>query len=151
MKLSEHFSFEELTTTSHISLLDSNIDEALLSPPTMINLKHLANTLEEIRTALGVPLKVTSGYRNNALNAKVGGSATSKHKSGLCADIVPIGIEVKDAFKVLNENRSKLKTVRKIIIEGIKGSSWLHIQTLANSKEKLELFSTNDGVNFKSV
>ena len=134
MKLSEHFSFEELTITSHAELLDSNMDEALLNPIVMTNLKHLAQTLEEIRTTLGVPLRVTSSYRNATLNAKVGGSATSKHKSGLCADIAPIGMEVKDAFKILNENRSKLKTVRKIIIEGVSGKTWLHIQTLANSK-----------------
>ena len=151
MKLTEHFSFEELTATNHTDLLEANRAEAKASIILMSNLTYLANTLEEIRSLLGVPLRVTSGYRNNALNARVGGSATSGHKKALCGDVVPIGMTVKEAFRILSDTRGQLETVRKVIVEGVKGKEWLHIQTLAGSNDKLEFYATNDGKNFTQV
>lgn len=50
--------------------------------------QDLADKLQRIRDALGVPLKVTSGYRCVKHNAdpKVGGSRSSKHLYGFAAD-----------------------------------------------------------------
>ena len=49
---------------------------------------ELAEKLQRIRDALGVPLKITSGYRCIVHNASkaVGGSRTSKHLYGFAAD-----------------------------------------------------------------
>jgi Uncharacterized protein conserved in bacteria len=49
----------------------------------------LVELLEVIRLALGIPLKVSSGYRCAEHNAKVGGSAPhSQHIVGKAADII---------------------------------------------------------------
>lgn len=47
---------------------------------------ELVDKLQRIRDMLGVPLKVTSGYRCITHNAKVHGSSHSKHLYGFAAD-----------------------------------------------------------------
>jgi len=148
MKLTPHFTFEELTVTSHDSLQKSN---RISAESFTKQLKYTAGALEEVRELLGVPLTVTSGFRMPILNKAVGGSATSKHTVGLCADVIPVGMAVKDAFDKITKNKDKLGSVRKIIIEGVKGKSWLHIQSKVLASEPTELFSTNDGKNFEKV
>jgi hypothetical protein len=46
-----------------------------------------AAVLDPLRDALG-PIRITSGYRTDALNTAIGGSKTSEHLSGRAADIV---------------------------------------------------------------
>jgi hypothetical protein len=59
------------------------------APPEVIeNLTVLAAGLEQVQALLGHPLEISSGYRCPALNAAVGGSATSLHVRGLAADFV---------------------------------------------------------------
>lgn len=53
------------------------------------NLHLLANRLQVLRDIYG-PIKITSGYRGEALNNAVRGSSTSRHKLGMAADIVPL-------------------------------------------------------------
>lgn len=150
MKLSDHFDFNELTSTSNTSLLEQNRADA---NNYVKQLKYTAGALEEIRTLLGVPLTVTSGFRNNALNKAVGGSATSKHREGLCADFKPNGMTVKEAFAMIQQNKDKLHSVRKVIVEGVKGKEWIHVQsrTPKDISEKLQIFSTNDGKTYSEI
>lgn len=62
------------------------------------NLGRLARELlEPLRAVLGVPLRVTSGYRAPEHNAAVGGSETSQHMDGTAADISPVGLSLYDA------------------------------------------------------
>jgi len=86
MRLSEHFTLEELTVSSKADAL--GIDNRP-EPEHLENMKrHLAPGLEQIRTALGNrSITVTSAYRNPQVNALVGGTPTSAHPMGLAADI----------------------------------------------------------------
>ena len=103
--MTTHFSFEELTNSeSHPDLVPQNMADARRFEKQM---RYTACTLEEIRNVLGVPMKVTSGFRNNALNKAVGGSATSGHTKGLCADFQPIGLEISHAFDIIQANKDK--------------------------------------------
>lgn len=43
--------------------------------------------LQEIRTEIGMPMSVTSGYRTRAWNDHVGGKPNSAHLRGFAADI----------------------------------------------------------------
>ena len=82
MKLSEHFSLEELTRTDHRSL-DNSPDPAALA-----NLHRLAAFLEQVRTALGDRMVViNSAYRSAAVNAACGSRESSQHRLGCAADI----------------------------------------------------------------
>lgn len=90
MRLSEHFTMDELTASETATRL--GIDN---TPPAEVlpNLFRLAGVLEQIRAGLGgQPLNVTSGYRCAALNKRIGGAASSKHLRGLAADIAQPGV-----------------------------------------------------------
>lgn len=86
MKLSEHFTFEELTASE--TAARHGIDN---TPPISLdaNLRHLADGLESVRVILGNnPIRINSGYRCAELNKLVGGRPKSAHVSGLAADII---------------------------------------------------------------
>ncbi|WP_294600179.1 D-Ala-D-Ala carboxypeptidase family metallohydrolase [uncultured Rikenella sp.] len=57
-------------------------DEAVGKLKTLIE-----ELLDPIRAAWGAPVTVNSGYRSPALNAAVGGVATSQHLRGEAADL----------------------------------------------------------------
>ena len=103
MKLTEHFSFEELTRTDHRKFADRNSEEGMNHIP---ELRRLADFAEGLRMVLNVPLQVTSGYRCAELNRAVGGSATSQHCCCEAIDFVPLGLcVVREAFvRLKNSN-----------------------------------------------
>jgi uncharacterized protein YcbK (DUF882 family) len=49
--------------------------------------KELLNKLDLIREEFGKPIRITSGYRTEAHNKKVGGTSRSSHLKGLAVDI----------------------------------------------------------------
>ena len=84
MKLSENFTLEELSKTS------TGLENTPNKKQTD-SLRQLAiNVLQPARDALG-PIKVTSAYRSQAVNAKVGGVSTSQHTKGEAADLIMAG------------------------------------------------------------
>jgi len=83
MQLSPNFSLSELVYSETAE--ENGIDNT--PPPEIVeNLKRLAAGLEAVRTLLGAPLEISSGYRCAALNEAVGGSGASQHVQGLAAD-----------------------------------------------------------------
>ena len=54
------------------------------------HLKELIEFLNPLIEAWGSAINVTSGYRCEKLNKKVGGASTSAHKYGYAADLVPV-------------------------------------------------------------
>ena len=86
MNLSPHFTLQALIASE--TATRRGIDN---HPPTELldNLRRLALGLEEVMVITGgKPLTINSGYRSAALNAAVGGVATSMHTQGLAADIL---------------------------------------------------------------
>jgi D-alanyl-D-alanine dipeptidase len=84
MNLSKDFTLEELIRTS--TGLDNTPSEEEIE-----NLRLLCvNVLQPARDALG-PIKVTSGFRSPAVNAKVGGAPSSQHVKGQAVDLMMSG------------------------------------------------------------
>ena len=146
--MTEHFTFDELTSTSHSELLEANRESA---KAFMKQLKYVAGTLEEIRAVLGVPLRVTSGFRNVALNKAAGGSPTSGHAKGLCADFIPLGLDISDAFAMIQNSRDKCPSLKKCIHESVRGSKWLHIETKTEASQPQQFFTTNNGKTYTEI
>ena len=81
MKLTEHFSLEELTHTDHREYDNTPNDSELE------NLKRLAAFLEEVKKALGGrPVMVNSAFRCKQVNDAVGSRDTSQHRIGCAVD-----------------------------------------------------------------
>ena len=83
----KYFKIQELTrsTTAEACGIDNT--------PTAEAVKNLEslvlNVLDPLREAWGGPIIITSGYRCEALNARVGGVKNSYHTRGMAADIRP--------------------------------------------------------------
>lgn len=94
--MTEHFTYEEMTfsETAHRLGIPNRPDGQEL-----INLEYTAKQMEKVRALLGVPIAVTSAYRNSYLNKLIGGSDSSSHCDGLACDFKPIGLRLFDAAK----------------------------------------------------
>ena len=60
----------------------------------------LLNMIDEAREIYGKPIHVTSGYRTEAHNRKVGGVDSSSHLKGLAIDVACVRSD--NRFKMLN-------------------------------------------------
>ena len=84
MNLTKHFTLLEFTASDAARRLRIDNTPGTTALPA---LQRLAELMEQVRDVLGgVPVLISSGYRSAALNAAVGGSATSAHLLGLAAD-----------------------------------------------------------------
>ena len=83
MRLSQHFALDEFTLSQTAVRLGTDN-----TPPAdaIENLRALAAFLEDIRDNFQSPIIISSGYRNAAVNAAVGGAKNSAHMSGLAVD-----------------------------------------------------------------
>lgn len=110
-KLSENFTVKEFKCNDG-------------SDKIKIDLNNVSN-LQKIRNHFGKSIKITSGYRTAAYNAKIGGSKNSYHCKGQATDIV-----------VTNINARKVAMYAEFI--GCKGVIWYplkkftHIDTRPN-------------------
>lgn len=124
--VSPHFTFTELTRTNHRAYLE---EQAAPPPQVRANLVRLAVDLLEPARELVGPLRVNSGYRCPGLNAAIGGSTTSAHMQGLAADIVPLEMDLRDAFTRLAKSGLPLD---QLIFEF---SRWIHVGGAAHAHQ----------------
>nr|WP_313427062.1 D-Ala-D-Ala carboxypeptidase family metallohydrolase [Brevundimonas diminuta] len=84
MNLSDHFTLAEFTASATAARL--RIDNA----PTASHLENMRQTalrMEDVRRLLGgLPIRVTSAYRNPVVNRAVGGVPNSDHALGWAVD-----------------------------------------------------------------
>ena len=96
MKLTEHFSLEELTHTDHREY-DNTPNDAELE-----NLKRLAEFLEKVKAALGdKPVMINSAFRSKAVNDAVGSKDSSQHRVGCAADFKVPGMTPDEVVKTI--------------------------------------------------
>lgn len=101
MSLSPHFTLAEMTRTGQSALAVKNANEA---HPYIPALTALCSTiLEPIRARFG-PVKVNSGFRGPAVNAAVGGSATSQHSKGEAVDFSVPGHACEEVIAWMRES-----------------------------------------------
>lgn len=130
MNLTEHFTLDELThsETAVRRGIDNTPDEYVLK-----NLRMLADGLERVRSVLGHPMRISSGYRSPLLNAIVGGSRNSYHIRGLAADFTcPAFGTPRDVAMAIVTAADSID-YDSIIHEG----RWVHIQFSDNPRRQV--------------
>ena len=147
MILSKNFQLNEFTKS--VSGIRNGIDN---SP----NAEHIRNiqllvkfVLQPLREALGRPIRITSGYRSEALNKVIKGSKRSQHCRGQAADI---------QFRVDGVMKNK-EIWDKVIELGLPFDqminefdySWIHISYNHehNRKSLLEAYKENGRTKYK--
>lgn len=126
MRLTAHFSLAELTASNKAAAL--RIDN---TPPAdaLRRLQGTAEMLERIRSTVGRPIVVTSGYRCPQLNQAVGGVTSSDHVTGQAADIVAPAFGTPYQLARLLAPLVSTLGIGQLILEGVKGKQWVHVST----------------------
>lgn len=92
-----------------------------------INLVYLAAyVLEPLRIAMGEPIKISSGFRCQALNKAVGGVANSQHCKGQAADLCIDG-DLEKGRKWFDYIKQHLPFDQLIWEHDRKGAYWVHV------------------------
>lgn len=126
MQLTPHFALAELTASSKARAHD--LDNT--PPPEVVpRLVRTAEMLERIRSTLGVPVTVTSGYRAWAVNKAVGGVTTSDHAQGRAADIVAPSYGTPLQIARTLAPLVSVLGIGQLIYERIGNSAWVHVST----------------------
>ena len=101
------------------------------------NLEALVeNVLDPLRVKYGKPIRVNSGYRSAAVNAKVKGARNSDHLYGYAADITAGNkVENKKLFELIRDNFDFKQLINEY------NYSWVHVswQNGANRKQILKI------------
>ena len=95
----KHFTIRELSRSTAAT------ERGILNePPPEVEARLIAlvdAVLDPLREALSCPVRVTSGYRSPAVNAAIGGSATSQHVQGEAADIRVRGVASEELARLV--------------------------------------------------
>lgn len=141
MKLSPHFTLEELTASTTAKRLGLDNTPA---PELVPRLVLLAEMLERIRTTLNVPVVVTSGYRSPPVNRAVGGVTSSDHTQGHAADIVAPSFGSATAVARQLAPLVSVLGIGQLILEGVKGKQWVHVSTHAPERAVNRILTITD-------
>lgn len=129
MKLTEHFTLEEMTKRKNLALDNTPTGEALE------NMKRVCWWLEMLREEWNKrygdgddPVIVNSGYRSPAVNKAAGGVATSNHLTGCAVDIRVGGKEqlLRYAVILLDISDEAQEPFDELLLEEENGKLWLH-------------------------
>jgi len=96
MNLTPHFTLEEMTFTNHREF--DNTPNVL----QINNLQRLAEFLEEVRSLLGKPIIIDSGFRSPDVNQAVGSTSVSQHLRGCAADFRVPGMTPAEVVKAIH-------------------------------------------------
>lgn len=127
MQITKNFHLNELTysNTAVIRKIDNRPNQAITN-----NLIEATKKLfQPARDILGKPMRVSSGYRSNALNKAIGGSTTSAHSYGYAIDFKVAGMTTRELATVLaRELKAKSIKFDQLILEYPDSrSTWIHL------------------------
>lgn len=130
-QLTEHFLLSEFTKSSTARRLNiANIP----SKEIVENLKYgCVHILEPLRSKVGIPIRINSGYRCERLNRAVGGVSNSYHLQGCAADI---HLDSNNDAELLFQALKKIDAVDVCLFEHAATSIWLHVQWRPNGKPR---------------
>ena len=116
MNLTEHFTLEELTATSHREF-DNTPNESEIA-----NLQRLAEFLEQVKTFLGgKSVMINSAFRSKQVNDSVGSKDSSQHRVGCAADLRIPGMTPDQVVKTIMASSLNYDQIIKEF------DSWTHI------------------------
>ena len=168
MQLTEHFSLEELIKSDTAKRLGINNNpplvhqgtlkhtcEYLLEPlRALLNIKYVGRIING-KTVSKVIINITSGYRCEKLNAKVGGVKNSQHVDGQAVDLEAILIFTDKSKQVLNY-MALFADIRQFVTDGLlsvdqaieekSGSAvWVHVSysILGSTRNRKQFFEIN--------
>jgi zinc D-Ala-D-Ala carboxypeptidase len=97
--------------------------------------------LDPLRTYLGQPVYISSGFRSKLLNSTLMGASGSQHMAEECWVAVDIVTErLEEAFNWL-----KLQEFDQIILEEARGKKWIHLSLRMDDQNRNEILKYLNG------
>ena len=144
LHLTEHFTLREFEQSE--TAKKYGIDNTVPSQYIPVLQQLCREVLEPLRRFVGAPIVITSGYRCNQLNIRVGGAYASQHTLGEAADLrLPL-----TPYTAWDDNRrhTDMETARKwfdwldrntdfdqLILETANGKDfWIHVSCRRNRR-----------------
>ena len=124
MNLTEHFTLEELTVTSHREFDNTPNDTEIT------NLTRLAEFLEQVKIVLGnKPVMINSAFRSKQVNDSVGSKDSSQHRVGCAADIRVPGMTPNQVIQTIMQSDIQYDQIIREF------DSWTHISIPNNPND----------------
>jgi zinc D-Ala-D-Ala carboxypeptidase len=137
MKLSEHLELAEVIRS------ESAKRRGISNMPTeehIKNLKLIAEKIfEPIRANFRQPIRISSGYRSQSLNAAIGGATRSQHSTGEALDIDMEGTALsnKEIFNFIKDKLSFDQLIWEFGNE--QNPDWVHVSYNANGNQRKQV------------
>ena len=129
MKLSEHFSLQEMTKSQ--TAVRMGIDNAPDDGQLQCLTDLCRNVLDHVRSEFG-PLTPSSGFRSPALCEAIGSKPTSQHAKGEAADFEVMGVDNMELAKWIAHNLVFDQLILEYYKEGEPNSGWVHCSYTAD-------------------
>lgn len=137
MKLSDNLSVAEVTKSTTAKRC------GISNEPTIEHLENLKaialNIFQPARNYFKNPIAVTSGYRSEALNERIGGSKTSQHSKGQALDLDAHtfgGLTNKELFHYISEHTDFDQLIWEFGSEN--EPDWVHVSYVDNQSNRGE-------------
>lgn len=137
MKLSEHLDLSEVIRS------ESAKRRGISNMPTEEHIKNLKliaeNVFEPIRANFRQPIRISSGYRSQSLNAAIGGANRSQHSTGEALDLDMDGTALSNK-EIFNFIKDKLSFDQLIWEFGNDHNpDWVHVSYSANGNQRKQV------------
>jgi zinc D-Ala-D-Ala carboxypeptidase len=140
MNLTKNFTLAEMTK-SETALrhdLENTPNEQEISAMKLLAEK----VLQPVRDHFGKGVKVNSGFRNQDVNQKVGGSRNSDHTRGQACDIEIPGIPNAELAEWIKDNLEYNQLILEFYTPGVPDSGWVHVSYIPEDNKKQVLTAT---------
>jgi hypothetical protein len=124
-KLTEQYTLGQVCVGS--SGIPSGVNYGLPASEIVCNLRLLVSNCIEPIKAKYPNLNITSAWRSEAQNTKIGGSKTSDHLKGMAIDFQLTGFNRKQHYDAVIEIQKLLPAFRQLILEYKGATTWIHI------------------------
>ena len=134
MKLSEHFTLEEMTKSQVARRYRiHNVPDL----NEVQNLKKLClHILEPVRKHYNRPISPSSGFRCVLLNRQIGSSDTSQHITGQAVDFEVPGVSNRETALWIKDELDFDQLILEFYKEGDPHSGWVHCSYVGKSNRK---------------
>lgn len=144
MNITDNFTLEDMCNSRTARI--NGINNYSYDPLIIISLTTLClKVLQPLRDHFAEPVRISSGYRCQALNKLVGGVHNSQHILGQAADIYLDGDTKRETeyFRYIRDNLD----YDQLILEGNQSTSWIHVSYVSHKKNRrkawMQLLKTN--------
>jgi len=137
MKLSEHLELSEVIRS------ESAKRRGISNMPTEEHIKNLKliaeKVFEPIRANFRQPIRISSGYRSQTLNAAIGGATRSQHSTGEALDIDMDGTALsnKEIFNFIKEKLPFDQLIHEFGTE--ENPDWVHVSYRADGNQRKQV------------